>query len=216
MPSAFSRLPLPFLPNPLDALPAAINHLLAAEPWARAQLMPHVGKTLHVVVQPFTVGLSVVPDGSVIRAENGAPVDTTVTLPYSALPRLLMGGGDAVLRDLRLDGDVDFAQAVSTLAKNLRWDVEEDLSKVVGDAASHRVVAAARRAGDEIRRANERIATSVSEYLLEENPQLVRPRAVESLADGVRRLRDDLARLEKRVERLAGASAPAPAAFSHR
>ncbi len=209
MPSSSpSRLPLPFLPNPLDVLPAAINHLLAAEPWARAQLVPHGNKTLHVVVQPFTIRLAVAPDGSVARATTTAPADTVVTLPYSAIPKMLAGGGDAVMRDMRLDGDADFAQAVSMLAKNLRWDAEEDLSKVVGDAASHRMVSVAQKVGGEIRRTNERMVGGVTEYLLEENPQLVRPRAVQSLADGVRRLRDDLARLEKRIDRLTSGAAP--------
>ena len=203
MPStAFSRPRLPLLPNPLDALPAAINHLLRAEPWARAQLVPHVNKTLHVVVQPFTIRLSVAPDGSVARGTATVVADTTVSLPYAAVTRLLVGGGDAVMRDMRLEGDADFAQAVSLLVRNLRWDVEEDLSKVVGDVASHRLVATARRASGELKRTNERVVANVSEYLLEENPQLVRPRAVAQLGDGVRQLRDDLARLEKRLDRL--------------
>jgi ubiquinone biosynthesis protein UbiJ len=209
--SFFSRPPLPLfaLPlsgnaplNPLDALPAAINHLLAAEPWARAQLVPHVGKTLHVIVSPFTIRLAVATDGSVVRAANTAVADTTVTLPHSAIPQMVAGGGDAALRDLRLDGDAEFAQAVSMLAKHLRWDVEEDLSKVVGDAASHRIVNAARSVTGEIKRTGERMTAGFTEYLLEENPQLVRPRAVQVLADGVRKLRDDLARLEKRLDRL--------------
>lgn len=202
----FSRPPLPFLMgpvgSPLDALPAAINHLLAAEPWARAKLVPHVNKTLHVAVPPFTIRLAVAPDGSVARGTDHGVADTTVTLPYSVLPRLLAGGTDTIMRDLRLEGDAEFAQVVSLLAKTLRWDVEEDLSKIVGDVASHRIVGAARGATGEIKRTNERIAAGVTEYLLEENPQLVRPRAVQALADGVRQLRDDLARLEKRLDRL--------------
>ena len=202
---SFAGPPLPFLPafmNPLDLLPAAINHLLAAEPWARAQLVPHANKTLHVVVRPFTIRLAVAPNGSVARATPTTPADTTVTLPYSAVTRVLAGGGDAVLRDMQLEGDAEFAQAVSLLVKNLRWDVEEDLSKVVGDAASHRATSVGRRVTGEVRRTQQRIAANISEYLLEENPQLVRPRAVQVLADGVRQLRDDLARLEKRLDRL--------------
>jgi ubiquinone biosynthesis protein UbiJ len=202
---SFSRPPLPFLPallNPLDLLPAAINHLLDAEPWARAQLVPHANKTLHVVFQPFTIRLAVAPNGSVSRATPTAPADTTVTLPYSAVTRMLAGGSDAVLRDMHLEGDAEFAQAVSLLVKNLRWDVEEDLSKVVGDAVSHRAVSVGRRVTGELKRTQERVAANVSEYLLDENPQLVRPRAVQTLADGVRELRDDLARLEKRLDRL--------------
>lgn len=209
--TSFARPPLPFLPaflNPLDALPAAINHLLAAEPWARAQLVPHANKTLHVVVQPFTIRLAVAPNGSVARATSTTIADTTVTLPYSAVTRVLAGGGDAVMRDLRLEGDAEFAQVVSLLVKNLRWDVEEDLSKLVGDAASHRMVATARQASGSFKRTNERIVANFSEYLLEENPQLVRPRAVQTLADGVRQLRDDLARIEKRLDRLTPGAAP--------
>jgi ubiquinone biosynthesis accessory factor UbiJ len=201
--SFFSRPPLPLLTNPLDALPAAINHLLAAEPWARAQLAPHVGKTLDVVVMPFTIRLSVAGDGTVVRAAAATVASTTVTIPYAALPRFLASGRDGAMRDLRIDGDAEFAQAVSTLAANLRWDVEEDLSKVVGDAASHRMVAAARAAHHQVRSTSDRMAAGLSEYLLEENPQLVRPRAVQGLADGIRGLRDDLERLEKRVDRLA-------------
>ena len=201
------------VPNPLDALPAVINHLLAAEPWARAQLVPHVNKTLHVVVSRSRSSSRSRRTARSRARPPAAPADTTVTLPYSAVPRLVAGGGDAVMRDLRLDGDAEFAQAVSLLAANLRWDVEEDLSKVVGDAASHRLVSAA-RARDRPRSGatNERVVAGMSEYLLEENPQLVRPRAVQTLADGVRQLRDDLARLEKRVDRLTSGAA----ALAHR
>ena len=206
----FARPPFG-LPNPLDALPAAINHLLASEPWARAQLAPHVGKTLNVVLSPFTIRLAVAVDGSVVRASSDAVADTTVTLPPSTITRVLTGGADAASRDLQVSGDADFAQAVSMLVRNLRWDVEEDLSKVIGDAASHRVVSAARAASGEVRRTNERMVAGLSEYLLEENPQLVRPRAVEALAEGVRRLRDDLARLEKRVDRVIESRAPGAA-----
>lgn len=204
----FSLPPLPLLPNPLDALPTAINHLLAAEPWARAQLAPHANKTLHVVVQPFTIKLSVAVDGSVARAVSSAMPDTTVTLPSSAIARVLTGGGDVLMRDMRLEGDADFAHAVSLLSRHLRWDVEEDLSKFVGDAAAHRIVTTARTANHEFKRTNEKFAAGVTEYLLEENPQLVRPRAVHMLADGVRKLRDDLARLEKRLDRLTSGSGP--------
>ena len=200
--------PFPMFSNPLDALPAAINHLLAAEPWARAQLVPHANKTLHVVVRPFTIALAVAPNGTVARASATAAADATVTLAYAAVARGLAGGAEALTRDLRVDGDADFAQAVSLLVRNLRWDAEEDLSKVVGDVAAHRVVSTARAAHGEFKRSNEKIAAGVSEYLLEENPQLVRPRAVQSFADGVRKLRDDLARLEKRVERLDPVASP--------
>lgn len=201
-PDPISPPPWPMPPHPLDALPAAINHLLAAEPWARAQLLPHANKTLNVVVSPFTIRLCVAPDGSVGRASSSSQADTVLRLPFSAIARAIGGERDAVMRDLQLQGDADFAQAVSLVARNLRWDAEEDLSKVVGDVVAHRVVVGAQSVGKEVARANEKIVANVGEYLLDENPQLVRPQAVDVLAAGIRRMRDDLARLEKRIERL--------------
>jgi len=188
--------------HPLDALPAAINHLLAAEPWARAQLAPHANKTLDVVVKPFTIRLSVAPDGTVARAATTSVADTVVTLPFAAIARALGRSRDAVLRDMLLEGDAEFAQAVSLVARNLRWEAEEDLSKFVGDAVAHRVVRTAKAVGEEVVRANGKIVANLGEYLLDENPQLVRPAAVATFAADVRRLRDDLARLEKRIDRL--------------
>ena len=195
--------PLPSFLHPLDALPAAINHLLAGEAWARGELAPHAGKTLVVVVSPMTVRMSVSSDSRVERADASAVADTTITVPASALPRFATGGPAAVMRDVRIDGDAEFAQVVSHLLQNLRWDVEEDLSRWIGDVAAHRLMTAARGAQAATRRTGERFTANLTEYLLDEKPQLVRPRAVEVLADGLRELRDTLARLEKRVDRLA-------------
>ena len=203
MPAPSFLPPLPLLPNPLDALPAAINHMLAADPWACAQLAPHANKTLLVVMLPFTVRLSIAPNGAVARALDGAAPNATIRLSSSALARVFAGGVDAVMQDLHLEGDAAFAQAVSLVAKHLRWDAEEDLSRIVGDAAAHRIVGGARAFTSQVKTTNEKFAANMTEYLLEENPQLVRPRAVLAFADSVRVLRDDLARLEKRVERLA-------------
>ena len=55
-----------------------------------------------------------------------------------------------------MQGDAEFAQEVSFLARNLTWDVEEDLSRVVGDIAAHRIVQGARQARDWGREAAQR------------------------------------------------------------
>jgi ubiquinone biosynthesis protein UbiJ len=193
-----SRPPL----HPLDVLPAALNHLLAAEPWARHQLVPFIGRTIEIVTFPFTIRLTVVAGGQVARAPAAAVADTSIRIPGAAVIRFVGGQADAAMRDARITGDEDFAQVVARLARHLRWDVENDLAKVTGDVVAHRVVGAARGTAGAVRRVGERLASGLGEYWLEENPSLVRPRAVASLADGVRRLRDDLARLEQRVDRL--------------
>ena len=72
---------------------------------------------------------------------------------------------------------------------------------MVGDIAARRLTRTAQEAARQVRLGAARAGENLAEYLLEEDPQLVRPRQVRALADAVRTLRDDLARLEKRIER---------------
>jgi ubiquinone biosynthesis protein UbiJ len=52
---------------------------------------------------------------------------------------------------VRIEGDVQLAAEVNWLADNVRWDVEEDLSRIIGDAPSHMLAQAARRLADGLR-----------------------------------------------------------------
>lgn len=193
------------LPNPLAALPAVINHLLKPEAWARARLAAHAGKVARFEAEPFRLDLAVTAEGYVERPADsaGTAPAVRVVIPLAAVPgALLPGQADALqslVRAARIDGDADFAHAISAVAGNLRWDIEEDLSKLVGDAAAVQLVAGARALVREVQTARTKLAGNVAEYFLEEQPQLVRPRQIDALGAAVRTLRDDLARLDKRV-----------------
>ncbi len=97
---------------------------------------------------------------------------------------------------------MEFAQEISFLARNLDWDVEEDLSRVVGDVAAHRMVGAAREAASWGREASLRLAQGAAEYWTEEAPLIASRVKVESFVREVAELRDAAERLEKRIERL--------------
>ena len=71
-----------------------------------------------------------------------------------------------------------------------------------GDALAVRIVAGFNAFTAAVRASRHRAAENVAEYLLEEQPLLIRARDVEDLSAQVRALRDDLARLEKRIEHL--------------
>ena len=192
--------------NPLSLFPKALNHLLKAEPWAREQLMGHHAKILCLRLPPLELRLAVTIDGYVCVAAHDVLPNVSIELPWSALPSMLAQDSSefmqASMRQAKLTGDVDFAQTISLVAQNLRWEVEEDLSQLVGDIAAHRIVALGRALTTQLKTTRQKVAENLAEYFLEENPQLVRPRTVDALTSNVRALRDRLARLEKRIERL--------------
>ncbi|MBV8626354.1 MAG: SCP2 sterol-binding domain-containing protein [Paraburkholderia sp.] len=201
---------------------AAVNHLLARESWARERLAPYAGKTARLSCLPVTMVLLVGPDGYLAPVEEreAQQFDVTVSLPADALPAFLQGGQAAVMKHVKIEGDAEFATVIAKLAEHLRWEPEEDLARLVGDAPASRIASLARSAGDHARRTGRNLLDSIAEYLLDENPQLVRRSALDDFNAELARARDALARVEKRVERLEqkvearGADAPGGAATS--
>jgi ubiquinone biosynthesis protein UbiJ len=183
---------------------AAVNHLLARESWARERLAPYAGKTARLSCPPVTLMLMVQPDGylAAIEEREAQQFDVTVSVPADALPAFLQGGQAAVMKHVKIEGDAEFAAVIARLAEHLRWEPEEDLARLLGDAPASRLAALARSAGDHARRTGRNLLDSVAEYLLDENPQLVRRAALEDFNAELARARDALARVEKRVERL--------------
>ena len=135
------------------------------------------------------------------------PHDLLVALQPGALPLLAMRDPRA-LSDVRIAGNAELAATVQALFRELRWDPEEDLSRVVGDAAAHQIARGARAFADANRDAALRLGQNLAEYWTEENPLLARPADVAAFCADVDRLRDDVARLEKRLELLARAMPP--------
>ncbi|MGH8820654.1 MAG: hypothetical protein ACREWJ_05110, partial [Rhodoferax sp.] len=75
----------------------------------------------------------------------GARPDLTLAIlqasPFEAAQAALRGDKPAV----RIEGDVQLAADVNWLVDHVRWDAEEDLSRVLGDAPAHALGQAARR-----------------------------------------------------------------------
>jgi ubiquinone biosynthesis protein UbiJ len=185
-------------PHPAER---AVNHVLRSAPLAMERLRKHAGRTAAFQVGPVTLAFTVQTTGEVTTAIAGASRDLTVRISPFLLPRLA-AREEAAFREIEMQGDMELAHEISYLAQNLTWDVEEDLSKVVGDIAAHRMVAGAKAAHRWAREAAVRTAQGAAEYWTEESPLIASRVKVEDFVRGVAELRDAVERLEKRVERL--------------
>ena len=187
------------LPNPGIF---ALNHLLGAEAWARDKLKPYAGQCVEFRNPPLpALRLVILDSGLLANAAKDAVPTLVVTIGAGALPAMLRGE-DALLREIGIEGNADLAGTVQYLFRHLRWDLAEDLSKVFGDVLAQRMVTQGRRFVAWNREAAEKLAQNFVEYWTEERPLLARPGEVRQFLGDVDQLRDDLARLEKRVEAL--------------
>jgi len=187
--------------GPAGIAAGAINRLLRATPVALERLARFAGRTASFRVGPLPVAFTVQTTGEVLPAADNAARDLEVRLSPFLLPRLA-ARDETAYRDVEMTGDAEFAGEIAFLAKNLRWDVEEDLSRVVGDAAAHRAVSTARAAAAWGVDASERLAAGAAEYWTEEDPLIASRVKVEDFLHGVSELRDALERLDKRISRL--------------
>jgi len=175
-----------------------LNRMLARESWARERLAPFAGRTARFEAPPFALALKVAEGGEFADAQRADPV-VTVGLDLAALP-LALGDPQAALRNVSLKGDAEFAQALAFVLQNLRPEPEEELSRFIGDAAAQRIVGLLRLSASHWRQLAERMLDSSAHYLVTENPMLVARAEVDEFNAAVASLRDDVARLEKRVE----------------
>ena len=177
----------------------ALNHLLGAEAWARDKLIPYAGQCVEFRSPPLpALRLDILDSGLVRSAAQDAVPNLVVTIGAGALPALLRGE-EALLREIGIEGNADLAGTVQYLFRHLRWDLAEDLSKVFGDVLAQRMVGEGKRFVAWNREAAEKLAQNFSEYWIEERPLLARPAEARQFFADVDQLRDDLARLEKRI-----------------
>ena len=178
----------------------SLNHLLEAEGWARDKLKPYAGQSIEFRSPPLpALRLDILETGLLRAAAEDAVPSLVVTIGPAALPAMLRGE-DALLREIDIEGNADLASTVQYLFRHLRWDIAEDLSKVFGDVLAERMVREGRRFVAWNREVAEKLAQNVTEYLIEEQPMLARPADVRLFLADTDRLRDDLARLEKRID----------------
>jgi ubiquinone biosynthesis protein UbiJ len=182
-----------------QATVALLNHLLAREAWAREKLAPFAGRCARVEAFPFVVLLGVARGGR-FEVGTGEP-HVTIGVDAAQFPALLFDP-QALLRNVRLSGDAEFAQALSQVLQNLRPDPEEDLSRFVGDAAAVRIVGFLRAVGAQLHEGGVRLTSTTADYFVAENPLLVTREETEKFSADVASVRDAVERLAKRLERL--------------
>jgi ubiquinone biosynthesis protein UbiJ len=190
-------VPLPLAQTALSAL----NHVLRQQAWARDRLRAHVGRTVRIVVAtplgPVRADARIAEQGTLEVAEIESPTVTlSLTPSIDAVFGLLRDGPRGLTGHLKVEGDVMVAAAVGEIAQQLRWDVEEDLSRVFGDRVAHRMGETARqgvRQADDLRG---RVETGLRQFLVQEDPQLVGREDLRTLAQAVEGLEAVLRRAE--------------------
>ena len=178
-----------------------LQHLITQNSWANTMLQPFAGKSVQFNISLINTTLVILENGSLaIAGETNTP-DAIVTIPPSLLLRLIAKDESANLK-INIEGDTHLAAELAKVLTNMRWDYEDDLSQLIGDVPANKMGEFSRQTTKTIKDTTTNLAEMLSEYWQEETPMIAKKRHVEEFNAGVDCLRADVARFEKKLQKL--------------
>jgi ubiquinone biosynthesis protein UbiJ len=190
-----------------SSLSDALTHYISLDPDAAIWLAPLSGKVIAINLQPFNqlTYLQVHDNGLQLLEEFQGEADTT--LSGSPIAFGLMGLSKNPMRSLfsgeiEISGDSHTGRQFQKLFKHLNIDWEEQLSKVTGDVAAHKISNQLKSVQAWASESAETFNLNSGEYLQEETRDLPAKPEVEQFFDKVDQLRADSDRLQARLNRL--------------
>ncbi len=128
-----------------------LNHVVMQEPEAQQRLLRQKGRIVLAQWRQFDMRLQITPAGLFDLADTAGSPDLVITVdqgsPLDLARTAIQGGKPAV----RIEGDVQLAAEINWMADHLRWDVEEDLARVIGDVPAHTLARVGRSVADAAR-----------------------------------------------------------------
>jgi len=129
-----------------------LNHVLQQEPEAQQRLGRQQGRVVLFQWRFITMKFVATPAGLLDLAPENAASDLTLTVTEESP----LGLAGATLRGdkppVQIVGDVQLAAEVQWLVDHVRWDVEDDLARLVGDVPAHAIATGAKRVVEGLRR----------------------------------------------------------------
>ncbi|WP_118997456.1 SCP2 domain-containing protein [Neisseria polysaccharea] len=179
----------------MSALFPIINHLIQQNPDSRSELAAFADKTLALNIAGLKLTGRITEEGF-LSASNGF-ADTEITFRNSAVQKILQGGEPGV-GDISLEGDLILGMAVLPLLGSLRYRASDDLARIFGNSIGSR----AADIGHGIKQIGRSIAEQIGEFSREPESPVIDAATLSAWMEEVDKLRDDVARLNERLDRL--------------
>lgn len=190
----------------LDQLAGLLNRNVAMSTQAQALAQRLEGRSLAVHVEGLPLRVLASIESGQVTLSTAADETADATVSGSPLSLLSLIGTDARVRlrssPVTINGDAEIAEGFQELLRAARPELEEELSRHIGDVAAHQVGNVLRGLTGWGRNAAATFAANVGEYLQEEGRDLVTRTEMDEFLREVDEQRETADRLEARVAQL--------------
>jgi ubiquinone biosynthesis protein UbiJ len=189
-----------------QSLTQILNHAWHQNPPSLSLLKKLAGKVIQLELNHLDLCLTLFPDipGITILSDYKGEVDVRITgAPFSLL-RLLLQEQPLLANNpsVSITGEIGTAQQLLELFRELNPDWEEQIAQWWGEMPAHYLTSSFRQVQEYTQDRFNTLQFNLREYLQEEARHLPNPLEMEVFLDAIDTLRDDLERLEQRIQRL--------------
>jgi len=164
-----------------------INHLLDQNDWMQIKLKPYSDMIIELEIDTLSLKFTVNNEGQLIAGNPEASPDAYIHMTIKGLIQLIT---QKKKNEITVKGNLDLANDFSKVIEALEWDMEEDLSRFVGDIPATEIT----KIGKKIfKHANNNIKN------LEENKILSKNEDLDIFNGHVDELAEDVERVEAKI-----------------
>lgn len=188
-------------------LETVINHYLALDPEMLGKLAQFEGKVIKLEMTGINKTLYMLPNESGIQVltEYEGSADTVLRgTPISLFKMgLVSNAANLLLKgEVEITGDTRLGHQFKNIFSQMDIDWSEPLAEMVGDSLAYQIQQSGNKLGHWGKATLNSVSASFSEYLQEESRDVVTDTELDIFNDAVDQLRDDVDRLQARINTL--------------
>jgi ubiquinone biosynthesis protein UbiJ len=174
-----------------------LDHLLSQNDWMQSKLVDHKNKIIIIKISDLKLILKVDENGLLHSLNEAEKFDCIIKLTVNSFISQLINNNNS---NISIEGDLELANQVAQVLKKIEWDIEEDLSKYIGDIPAIKTTKILKKVVTKGQKNIGHITGALLEYWQEENKILTKKRNVEIFNSEVDKIVEDTERLEARIK----------------
>ena len=176
-----------------------LDHLLSQNDWMQTKLIDHKDKVVVIEISGLKLILKIDEKGLLHSLYESEEFDCVIKLTVNDFINQLINKKNG---NISIKGDLELANQVSQVLKKIEWDVEEDLSKYIGDIPATQATKVLKKIVTNSQKNISNITGALLEYWQEENKILTKKRHVEIFNSEVDKIVEDTERLEAKIKKI--------------
>tara|TARA_B100001173_G_scaffold160509_1_gene138879 strand:- start:704 stop:1279 length:576 start_codon:yes stop_codon:yes gene_type:complete len=173
-----------------------VNHLLSQNDWMQSKLIAHKNKTITISISNFEIHFEIKNNGQLKTIDKKKKVDCIIKLSINDFISQIINNNKG---KISIEGDLELAKEVSEILKQIEWDIEEDLSKYIGDIPAIHTTRLIKKILHTGKNNINNLTGSLLEYWEEENKILAKKNHVSKFNYEVDQIVEDVDRLEAKI-----------------